>query len=326
MNYQIDYSAFSGIFAVPTMVKPLLNSCTGTALKVLLLILSNANETITPARISAELGFPPSDVEEALEYWCKNGVLVNKIQFNNGEVAEQLSLTPMMPTAPTVRRSSGKKILSVQEMDALYTSDQNIRILLQEAEEILRRPLSSPEREILISFYSYDHLSVEYLLLILMYCVEMDKTNFRYIEKMIINMLEKEVDTYDKAEVYLAKANKAYKQEELIRSAFGIYDRAFTQKEKDFIKVWFEDYKFDISVIKLAYESNVNSTGKFAFAYINRILERWHNAGVKTTKEASLEISSKKSENYKANNGFLLSSLDMEDIDKLLSTENYSSF
>ena len=326
MNYQIDYSAFSGIFAVPTMVKPLLNSCTGTALKVLLLILSNTNETITPARISAELGFPPSDVEEALEYWCKNGVLVNKIQFNNSEFAEQLSLTPMTQNTPTIRRSSSKKTLSVQEMDALYTNDQNVRILLQESEEILRRPLSSPEREILISFYSYDHLSVEYLLLILMYCMEMEKTNFRYIEKLIVNMLEKEIDTYDKAEVYLEKVGKFYKQEEVIRSAFGIYDRIFSQKEKDFIKTWFDDYKFDISVIKLASEATIDRIGKISFAYVNRILEEWYNAGIKTTKEASLEIASKKSENYKANNGFQFSSLDMEDIDKLLSTENYSSF
>ena len=317
MNYQIDYRSFSGIFAVPTQVASLLNQCSGTALKVLLLILSTPQEPISSAHIAGLLGFPPADVEEALDYWCKQGVLSSKRGFEEEE-SEQLSFLPK----PKVRRVSSRRSMTNQEMDLLCQRDGNIILLLQEAQSMLGRPLSSPERETLCSFYSYDNLPSDYLMLVLMYCIQQEKTNFRYFEKVINNMLEKEIDTYDKADSYLRTYAEQEQNEALVRSAFGIHDRALTTKEKAYISDWFDGFGYDISVVKLAYERTIDNIGKPSFPYTNKILTAWHEKGIKDAKEASLESSSfsqKKAGSYGKNNSSgLASSFDMDELQMLL--------
>lgn len=316
MNYQIDYRSFSGIFAVPTQVLPLLNQCSGTALKVLLQVLGAPQEPISSARLSGILGYPPADVEEALDYWCKQGVLSSRRSFEEEE-SEQLSFLPK----PKVRRVSSRRSMTNQEMDLLCVNDPNVSYLIQEAQAMLGRPLSSPERETLCSFYSYDDLSVEYLMLVLMYCINQEKTNFRYFEKVVNNMLEKGVDSYDKAERYLQNYAEQEQNESLVRSAFGIHDRALTTKEKSYISAWFDDFGYDISVIKLAYERTIDNIGKPSFPYTNKILSAWHEKGIKDAREASLESASFSSGQKKTaaqNKSGMASSFDMDELQMLL--------
>lgn len=316
MNYQIDYRAFSGIFAVPTQLISQLPACSGTALKVLLLVLSAPQEPISSSRLSGLLGYPPADVEEALDYWCKQGILSSRQGFEE-EDSEQLSFLPK----PKVRRVSSRRSMTNQEMDLLCVNDPNVSSLIQEAQSMLGRTLSSPERETLCSFYSYDNLSVEYLMLVLMYCINQEKTNFRYFEKVVSNMLEKDVDSYDKAERYLANYAEQEQNEGLVRSAFGIHDRALTTKEKSYISSWFDDFGYDISVIKLAYERTIDNIGKQSFPYINKILSAWHEKGIKDAREASLESSSHSAGGKKAsaqNKGGMASSFDMDELQLLL--------
>ena len=315
MNFQIDYRSFSGIFAVPSQIRALLPNCSGSALKVLLLILSDPQEPITVARLSALLGFPPADVEEALDYWCQQGILSRKNQFA-ADSAEQLSFGSVQPK---VRRVSQRRNLSMPEVNQLRASDPTVQELIQTAESQLGRLLTSPEQEILCSFYSYDRLSPEYLLLVLMYCVEQGNDSFRYLQKVVNNMLEKNIDSYDKAVRYLEDYTAQRSNENLVRSAFGIHDRQLAQKEKDFIAAWFGELGYDISVVRLAYEECVNAIGKLSFPYINKILLNWHSKGIKTSKEASLETSvQKKSAALHSKNGGMASSFDMEELEQLL--------
>ncbi len=313
MNYQIDYRSFSGIFAVPTQVAGLLPQCSTTALKVLLQVLSAPQEPISSSRLSGLLGYPPADVEEALDYWCKQGILSSKRGFEEEE-SEQLSFLPK----PKVRRVSSRRSMTNQEMELLCVNDPNVSSLIQEAQSMLGRPLSSPERETLCSFYSYDDLSVEYLMLVLMYCINQEKTNFRYFEKVVSNMLEKEVDSYDKAERYLANYAEQEQNESLVRSAFGIHDRALTTKEKSYISAWFDDFGYDISIIKLAYERTIDNIGKQSFPYTNKILSAWHEKGIKDAREASLESQTQKKSPGQSKNGGMASSFDMDELQLLL--------
>jgi len=312
MNYQINYEAFRGVFAVPSQLKSLLPSCSGTALKVLLWILAAPQEPISSASLSAALGYPPADVEEALDYWQKNGLLAAKQGFAPSQ-GEQLSFD----AAPKLRRVSSRKALSNTELSQLAAGDRNIPLLIQEAERMVGRPLSSPEKETLCSFYVYDHLPVEYLLLVLMYCISHDKANFRYFERVVGSMLENDVDTYDKAEQYLERRDKQTQQQSLVQDAFGIFGRKLSTKEQSYIDTWFNDYHFDIALIKLAYERTVDNIGKASFPYTNRILSDWYAKGIKNTKEASLEsLSAPKKGSQNA--GGLASSLDLDDLKKLL--------
>ncbi len=315
MNYQIDYRSFKGIFAVPISIKKSLQNSDALSLKVILLILSEPTEPISSGRIASVLGTTTNAVEEALSYWKAQGIL-NQI----GEEETESSAAPR----PKVRRISSRKILTNQEMEQLAVNDPNVSVLISEAEAQVGRALSAPEREVLCSFYSFDNLSVEYLLLVLAYCVQMGKTNFGYYKKVVSNMLEKDIDSYDKAETYLDDFIRQMEHQSLIRSAFGIHDRSLSQKECECIKVWFNDFGYDISVVRLAFEECINNTGKLSFPYIHKILSNWNNKGIRSAKEASLQSSAqKKVIAAQKQNGGLASSFDMEDIQQLLDRNNH---
>ncbi len=310
MKYEIDYRSFRGIFAVPNQVKELLPLASPTALRVILLILSEGAQPIEAGRLAASLGLTVSAVEEALAFWKEQGVL-------SSAGMEQGADGPL--ERPRVRRISRRQTMSNLEMEQLSRSDPNISLLLQEAEAQLGRPLSTPEREVLCSFYSFDDLSVEYLLLVLAYCLQMGKSNFGYYKKVVSNMLEKDVDTYDKAERYLDDFLRQLEHQSQVRSAFGIHERSLSDKEKDCIRAWFTDFGYDISVIRLAYEECVNNTGKLSFPYIHKILSNWNSKGIRSAREASLESSAqKKTAAIQKQNGGLASSFDLEDIQQLL--------
>ena len=49
-----------------------------------------------------------------------------------------------------------------------------------------------------------------------------------------------------------------------VRSAFGIGERSLIPKEEKFINTWFNDYGFDIAMIRLAYERTVEKIGKLS--------------------------------------------------------------
>ncbi len=315
MTYQIDYRSFSGIFAVPNQLKELLPGCSPAALKVLLLILSSPTEAIDSGRLAANLGFTPVQVDEALAYWKQQGLLQIV-----GAAEEVLSPAPR----PKVHRISKRQNLTNQEMERLAANDPNVPDLIQEAEALLKRPLSTPERETLCSFYSFDDLPVEYLLLVLTYCIHMGQSNFGYFKKVVNNMLEKDIDSYNKAEQYLDDSLRQMENQGLVRNAFGIHDRKLSQKECDCIRCWFQDFGYDISVIRLAYEECVNNTGKLSFPYIHKILSNWNSKGIRDSREASLESSAqKKAAAVQKQNGGLASSFDLEDIHQLLNRSRY---
>ena len=48
------------------------------------------------------------------------------------------------------------------------------------------------------------------------------------------------------------------------------------------IDTWFNEYRFGIDMIHLAYEKTIDSTGKLAFPYINTILKAWYNKDIHT--------------------------------------------
>lgn len=116
-----------------------------------------------------------------------------------------------------------------------------------------------------------------------------DKKNMRFIEKQALKWVEKGIDTHEKAESYIKQAMAFTKYESLIQKAFGIYNRSFTPKEKEFIHTWFQTYGFDIPIITAAYERTVDRTGKVSFPYIHSILSSWHQKGYRSLADIQKE-------------------------------------
>jgi DnaD/phage-associated family protein len=318
-DYNIDFGLWGRIFPVPCAVADQhLKFCTGDQLKVLLLALREGTSPVDLEQIAKRLGMAPEKAADCLDYWREAGL------FSQGESpAPQKEATPAVPAAESPRtpgpesapaapaspspaplreeRTVGEqKIVTLHSRGKLTPSQQNQLIredpeipqLLETLQEVLSRPLTPYETEGFLYLYNGLRLSSSYLLLAAQYSREQGKDSIRQIERLVTGWVEKGIDTYDDAETEIKRLARRQGNEGKIRELFGIRDRNLSAKEKDYIEHWFTDLGYGEEIIKLAYDRTVDNTGKAAFPYLNRILNRWQEKGVRTPEEAMAEMES----------------------------------
>lgn len=305
IRYTICYNSFSSIFAVPTQaVRRCLSTCPENALRVLLLVLSDPSQPISPQVLAGELGISAQEAEQALRYWAQEGVLRAEVDLSQPSAAQTAqtadlsqAAAPEAPSPKPASRSVRRAGMDIRELDALSLRDCNIRAIVQEAQERMGRPLSRTETERLVSYYTCDGLAPEFLSLVIVYCISvLHKPSINYICRVLDNMLAQEVDTYEKAERYLDQQMRRSSNEGQVMAAFGIRDRALTRQEKEAIQTWFGPYGFDIAMVRLAYERCIDQTQKLSFPYIGSILKDWHAKGIRTPKDAAAEAAARSKE------------------------------
>lgn len=113
----------------------------------------------------------------------------------------------------------------------------------------------------------------------------MQKKSVRYVEKIAIDLYDRDITTYSALEDELVKIRDRVSFESFIRNLFGTGKRALIKKEKDFLTAWNEKYCFSHDMIKKAYEITVAKTNDSSMSYANAILENWYAAGYKTVEE-----------------------------------------
>lgn len=305
MEYQICYENWKNTFSVPCDVADkLLLGCGAVQLKVLLLVLRNQSEPISPEEISNFLSLPASDIRDALNYWVASGILketfapiIPSESTGQSQTAEPNILVKVLnPTEKATNKAStpteGKPSparMTASEIHEMTQRQPVIRSLLHETEAILGKTLTSTDISTIISLYDWAGIPANVILMAAAYCASIDKRNLRYMEKTALSWQEMGLDTDKAIEEYLDRQSVLRKQEQEVQSAFGIYDRRLTPKEQKYIDQWYTDYQFSIDLIRLAYEKSVDNTGKISFPYIHKILSTWHEKGFKTPEEAITE-------------------------------------
>lgn len=230
--------------------------------------------------ISANLRTKQELVDEALGFWAAVGYI--SYQDNN--------YTFLETQKETASKSSSKKShlrmrpsYTQSEIDAAATVNEQIDYMFKQAETTLGRLLSSNDLELLYSFVDWLGLPVEVVTMLLSYAAKLGKTDKRYLETLAIDWSEREINTYEAAESFIKEMEEIHSNERRIRSLLGIYDRALSQTEKKYIKLWTEK-RISPELISEAYERTINATGKLSFAYMNKILISWSENNI-TTKE-----------------------------------------
>ena len=304
-DFQIDFGIWGSIFPVPCAIADReLKLCTEHQLKVLLLALRQGKSPVDLSAIAGRLGLSVEKAADCLDYWRERGV------FSAGGNAPSPAPSPAVPAPaaapappPPLREEQvveGQRITTVHSRAKLTPSQQNKLIredpeipqLLETLQEVLSRPLTPYETEGFLYLYSGLRLSSSYLLLAAQYSREQGKDSIRQIERLVTGWVEKGIDTYDDAETEIKRLARRQGNEGKIRELFGIRDRNLSAKEKDYIEHWFTDLGYGEEIIKLAYDRTVDNTGKAAFPYLNRILNRWQEKGVRTPEEAVAEMES----------------------------------
>lgn len=335
-SYQIDFGIWGSIFPVPCAIADRqLKMCTGTQLKVLLLALREGKSPVDLESIAGRLGITPEETADSMDYWRLAGVFTAEgnavLPSPAPSPAPAAGDKPQAAPAgdPALREEQvvkGQKITTIHSRAKLTPSQQNKLIredpeipqLLQLLQEILNRPLTPYETEGFLYLYSGLRLPASYLLMAAQYSRDIGKDSIRQIEKLVTGWVEKGIETHDQAEQEIRRLARCRENEGQVRELFGIHDRNLSAKEKGYIEHWFTDLGYGADLIKLAYDRTVDNTGKVSFPYLNKILNRWQEKGVRTPQEAMAEMESGSGRKAAAREAPPESSYDLAEIRRLM--------
>jgi DnaD/phage-associated family protein len=195
-----------------------------------------------------------------------------------------------------------------EELAVILESREDIVSLINESQNIIGKVFNLKEISVIIGLIDYLGLDSEYILILLTYCVSIDKKSLHYIESTAFSLYDAGVTEPAQLTEEIRRRELAASSEGQIRKIFGIGTRAFTSKEKKFIYSWLNDMRYTVEIITRAYEVSANATGKASFPYTNAVLERWNSENLRTLEE--IEAADKKNQESAAND---FSSFDTDD-------------
>ena len=215
-------------------------------------------------------------------------------QFEMESVIEEEPM-PVAPE-PEIQEKKKKRVLKERfsrmtqhDVNEVSMADENVGILIQEAQNVLGRPLFSRESETIVSLYHVYGMQLDIIIMMLSYCKAQGNDRPAYYEKMAVDWINKSIDSHEKAEAELMRLSESKDTEREIRRVFGIYDRRLSKKEQDYYSTWRYDYGYNEEMIKMACDRNIDAIGNVSFPYIDAIMKSWFEKGIKTPNQVDGE-------------------------------------
>lgn len=222
----------------------------------------------------------------------------------NAEQALQLSASRISCATATLRQlglwpeekkaiilSGERPQYSERDVLSAMDSDGDFQALYGEVQRVLGRNLNTEELKILLGFTRYLGLSADVISVLVCYCKERARSkgnlrnpSLRTIEKEAYHWAEQGIDTMAEAIAYIQAQNARRTQLGQLTALLQIRGRNLTPGEEKYAQKWLE-MGFDKDVLALAYERTCLNTGGLSWAYMNKILTRWHEAGLLTLKQ-----------------------------------------
>lgn len=289
-------------FIVPGSVVELLCSASQCPpLEPLMYALSHKD--FSASRASSELGIGEDEFTSSLVEWEKLGVisLSGKLKRTTSRSAKRSADT---------ESEKHKKVLQHSTLPT-YTTEETARFLegnshtaeiIDSCENIIGKIFTTAETGIIVGLLDHLSLTGEYILLLFAHAKKMGKDSVRYIERLAIDLVDRDITTYASLEEELSRTELTESTVGHVRTLFGLGSRALTKKEHKMVRDWCITWSFDSDVISKAYEITANSTGSASIPYANAILSNWHDAGLKTAEDvdAYIEASRKDQSNRSA--------------------------
>ena len=166
--------------------------------------------------------------------------------------------------------------------------DRDFRALQGEIQRQLGRILNTEELKIVLGFTRYLGMSPEVISVLVCYCRERSRQkgssrnpSLRTIEKEAYLWAEKGIDTVEEAAAYIQSQNIRHSRLGRLMQTLQIRGRNLTAAEERYAVSWL-DMGFEDGAITEAYERTCLNTGGMNWAYMNKILQRWHSSGLHT--------------------------------------------
>ena len=201
----------------------------------------------------------------------------------------QLGLWSAEKTAPIM--AGERPNYSERDVLAAGDMDNSFRSLCGEVQRLLGRNLNTEEMKILLGFVRYLGLPADVIVVLICYCKDRARQmgklkgpSLRTIEKEAYAWAEQGVDTMEEAAAYIQAQNMKHTRMSRLMAMLQIRGRSLTAAEERYAASWL-DMGFDDEAISMAYERTCLNTGGLSWAYMNKILQRWSEAGLKTAED-----------------------------------------
>ncbi len=243
---------------------------------------------VTNAEIAEALDILETDVNKAWRYWKKVGLVHSEkkgcLVFDIIPSEEVIQSKKEVPQEAEIPKEEKTPAVSMKDISRSMEINPSIKETITTAEKLLKKTLSQREITAIYNFMDWYGMTGEMVLVLLEYCINIDKTSFAYIEKVAASWNEQGINTLDGAVKVLNRQVKENKIQNKCKKMFGI-DRALSGTEAKYITSWAFEYSMSEAMIKAAYERTVNNTGKLSFPYMNTIIKAWYEKGIKTVSQ-----------------------------------------
>ncbi len=343
MSIKINLGAWNSVFAVPSkIVDEGLKFSDGVKLKVLLYVLRNCSSELDENAISKGTGVNVTDIPEALDYWVSMGVFSkNNNVYSPGAEAVSTDITidnnsnieikPQKNISEEDEQKTEKEaqrphftVTKPQKPDFVFTSqrlavDEELKFLVGEAQVSLGKTLSTSDVSTLLMLKDTCGLPLDVILMLIQYCISIDKGNMRTIEKIGVDWADDGIYSVEAAENKIKQIRQTNKHFSIVSSAFGLKNIGSpTKKQLEYGDKWIGQWKFSPEMLREAYERCVDTKGNMSLRYIDGILKRWNSNGIHSIEELQkFEKSSSKPQKKQK------SSYDIDELEKIDTLENF---
>lgn len=284
VEFSINPKVMFGLsFNVPAVVTDKHLKLAGAAqIKVLLWMLRHAAENPTLDELCKALNMKRADAADAMQYWVECGIVLADGKESANEEEPQYSVPAKtekpVETAPEIAysRPTPEQVLTRTK------ESPEIHFMLNEAQKKMGRTITYNDQSALLMIHDFYGLPVEVLLMLIEYCVSIGKGAIAYISKVAKTWSEKEIDSIEKADEQIKLLRRCDGTWIKLCELTGISTPRPTASQSAHLARWTNELKFDIDMIYLAYEEMANHTDKISFPYMNKVLQNWYDAGIKT--------------------------------------------
>ena len=209
-----------------------------------------------------------------------------------GATLRQLGLWPEQ--RPSHIAPGERPSYSEQDVLRAMDTDMDFRGLYGEVQRLLGRSLNTEELKILLGFVRYLGLPGEVISILVCYCKERSRQrgssrnpSLRTIEKEAYAWAERGIDTVEEAAAFISAQNVRNSRLHRLMDQLQIRGRSLTPAEEKYAQSWL-DMGMEDDLIAMAYERTCLNTGGLNWAYMNKILQRWKEQGMRTAQDVQL--------------------------------------
>ena len=194
----------------------------------------------------------------------------------------------MQDVRHTYIASGERPSYSEQEVIRAMDYDPGFQRLQGEVQRLMGRNLNTEELKIMLSFTRYLGLPEDVISVLVCYCKErarqkgsLRNPSLRSIEKEAYSWAERGIDTMEDAVAFIQAQNLRNTRMNRLMNLLQIRGRSLTAAEERYAQKWL-DQGLDEELISMAYERTCLNTGGLNWAYMNKILQRWQEQGLRT--------------------------------------------